>query len=87
LNHDSSHPGGWQSVEDSPMAQKTNMIPMASGGGLGRRVLGVLIALAILGMVIHDPAGSAETVVGIVQWVGNVIDALSTFGRALSERA
>lgn len=69
------------------MAQKTNIVPMAAGGGLGRRILATLVVLAILGMVINDPAGSAHTVVGIARFVGNVIGAFSEFGRALSGRS
>lgn len=47
VNHDSSrsHPGGWQSVEDASMAQKTSMIPMASGGRLGQRIMGAFAAV------------------------------------------
>jgi hypothetical protein len=78
-------PGGWTDEEDVQMAQKT-MMPMASGGGIGRKIVAWLVALTILAMVIHDPAGSARTIAGIVQWATGVISDLSTFGRALSEQ-
>lgn len=66
------------------MAQKATMLPMA-GGGVGHKIVAWLVVLTILAMVIHDPAGSARTVTGIVEWAGSVIDAFSEFGRALSE--
>jgi hypothetical protein len=68
------------------MAKKTTMMPMAGGGGVGHKIVAGLVLLTILAMVIHDPMGSAHTVVGIVEWVGGVIDAFSAFGRALSDQ-
>jgi hypothetical protein len=68
------------------MAQKT-MMPMASGGGIGHKIVAWLITLTILAMVIHDPAGSAHTIAGITKWAGGVIDHLSTFGQALSKQS
>ena len=70
------------------MAHKTTMAPMVGAdGGLGRKIVGVLVTLAVLAMVIHDPAGSAHTVVAVAQWAGTVVDALSKFGQALSGRS
>lgn len=70
------------------MARKTTMAPMVGAdGGLGRKIVTGLVVLAVLAMVIKDPAGSAHTVVAVLRWAGDVVEALSTFGQALSGRA
>lgn len=69
------------------MARKTQMMPTVGGSGIGGRIATVVIVLVVLTLVIKNPTGSAHTVVALAHWVSNVIDALSTFGQALSGRS
>jgi hypothetical protein len=67
------------------MARKATMMPMTSGrSGTGRRLLAALVALVLVALVLRDPVGAAHTVQRLAGWASDVIDALSTFGSALS---
>jgi hypothetical protein len=69
------------------MARRTTTMPLIAGGGsgAGRRAGTVLIALLLLALVIRDPIGAAHTVQRLAAWAGDLVDALGTFGSALSE--
>lgn len=67
------------------MSRRTAMMPMA-GGGAGGRVMGALVALALLTLVIRDPVGAAQMVRTLLGWAGTVIDGLATFASALAGR-
>lgn len=70
------------------MARKTDLTSMlGTGSGIGRKIVMVLVGLVVLTLVIRNPVGSANTVVSVWQWASHVIDALSTFGQALSGRS
>jgi hypothetical protein len=67
------------------MARKATMMPMTSGGsGTGRRLLAALVALVLVALVLRDPVGAAHTVQRLASWASDVVDAISTFGSALS---
>jgi hypothetical protein len=66
------------------MARKATMMPMASGGGLGRRVVATLVGFVLLALVIRDPVGAAHTVQQLATWASEALDALEAFGAALS---
>jgi hypothetical protein len=66
------------------MARRTAMMPMASGSGLGRRVVGTLVVLGLLALVIRDPVGAAHTVQQLAGWATDALDSLEKFGAALS---
>lgn len=68
------------------MAKKQAMMPMmgGNGGGTGRRVVGTLAGLVLLGVVLRDPVGAAHAVQQAGAWFGLVLDGLISFGSALS---
>lgn len=66
------------------MNRKTAMMPMMSGGGFGRRVVAALAGLVLLALVLRDPVGAAQAGKQAAAWVGEFLDALETFGAALS---
>lgn len=66
------------------MGRKQAMMPMA-GRGSSRRVVTILVGLALLGLVIRDPAGAAHTVQQVATWADSVLSALTSFGSALSK--
>jgi hypothetical protein len=66
------------------MAKKQTMMPLPTGGGTGRRVVLALVALALLALVIRDPAGAATITRQLAAWGGIVLDGLVAFFRALS---
>ena len=68
------------------MARRATTMPVIAGGGsgAGRRAVIVLIALVLLALVLRDPVGAAHTIQRLAGWAGDVVDALSTFGSALS---
>lgn len=67
------------------MGRKTTMMPTMSGGGTGRRLIAVVVAVALLSLVLRDPIGAANAVQQMAVWGGAVLDALSTFGSAVSK--
>ncbi|GLZ36351.1 hypothetical protein Lesp02_85380 [Lentzea sp. NBRC 105346] len=67
------------------MGRKQAMMPMMNGSGAGRRVVGVLVGLVLLGLVLRDPVGAAGTVRQAASWVGSVLDALTSFGSTLAK--
>ena len=71
------------SLTEEAMSRRTAMMPMTTGGA-GSRVVGVLVALALLTLIIRDPVGAAQTVRTLLGWAGDVIDGLATFAAALS---
>jgi hypothetical protein len=66
------------------MSRKTAMMPMMSGGGSGRRVVAALVGLVLLALMLRDPVSAAQVGKQVAAWVGEVLDALETFGAALS---
>lgn len=66
------------------MAKNQTMMPLPTGGGTGRRVVLSLVALAMLALVIRDPAGAAVITRQLATWGGAVLDGLVAFFRALS---
>lgn len=67
------------------MGRKQTMMPTMSGSGSGRRVVTILVGLVLLGLVIRDPVGAAHAVQHMTAWAGSVLDALTSFGSALSK--
>jgi hypothetical protein len=61
------------------------MMPMTSGTGTGRRLLVTLVAIVVVALVIRDPDGAAHVVQRLAAGASEVLDALTTFGSALSE--
>jgi hypothetical protein len=57
-----------------------NMLPMKTGGALGK-VMSVLITLAVLALIVQHPADAATWAISIVRLLGRVISGISTFLR------
>jgi hypothetical protein len=57
-----------------------NMLPMKTGGALGK-VVSVLITLAVLALIVQHPADAATWAISIVRLLGRVISGFSTFLR------
>lgn len=66
------------------MAKKQTMMPTMGGGGTGRKVLGTVVCLLLLGLILRDPIGAAHAAQQAGAWIGAVLDALTTFGKAVS---
>ncbi|WP_394615281.1 hypothetical protein JNUCC0626_36585 [Lentzea sp. JNUCC 0626] len=66
------------------MSKKQTMMPLPTGGGTGRRAVVVLVALAVLALIIRDPAGAAVIARLLATWGGAVLDGLVAFFQALS---
>ncbi len=49
-----------------------------------KRVLGVLVIGFVLFYLVNQPEGAADTVRGIIAWVGQAVTALITFFTALT---
>lgn len=60
-----------------------NAFPMKTGGAVSK-VVGLLVALAVIALVIKHPAESADTVTGLFRAIGAVIDGIGAFLRELS---
>ena len=53
--------------------------PMKTGSGLLSKLIGTLIVIAILAMVIKEPANAASFVTGAFHLASGAIDGISTF--------
>jgi hypothetical protein len=58
------------------------MLPMKAGGGLAGKVIGTLVALAVLALIVQHPADAAGWAVSAVHLVGKVISGIGAFLRA-----
>lgn len=58
---------------------RNSMLPMKTGSGLLGKIVGGLIALAVLTLVIKYPAEAASWVTSLFQWAGSAVDGISTF--------
>ena len=67
------------------MGRKQSMVPTMSGSGSGRRLVGVLVVLVLLGLVLRDPIGTAHKVHQLAAWASTALDALASFGSAVSK--
>lgn len=65
------------------MAKKQTMMPLPTGGGTGRRLLGLVVIGVLVALVIRDPAGSATAARQLLGWGGTALDSLATFAGAL----
>lgn len=61
------------------MAKSQNPFEFKTGGGLLKKVMGVLIGLAVLCLVVKSPAEAAAFVTGVFRLIGQVIDGISAF--------
>lgn len=64
---------------------RKQMMPTMPGSGSGRRAISALVAVALLVLVLRDPVGAAHAVQQAARWGGAVLDALTSFGSALSK--
>lgn len=53
--------------------------PMKTGSGFLAKLIVSLVLIAVLTMVIKNPAGTAAWVTGLVHAIGTAIDGLSSF--------
>ncbi|SES37930.1 hypothetical protein SAMN05216188_14610 [Lentzea xinjiangensis] len=67
------------------MGRKQTMMPTVGGGGRGGRLMAVGIGLVLLGLILRDPVGAAHLARQAAVWFGSVLEALSSFGSALSQ--
>lgn len=61
------------------MAKSQNPFEFKTGGGLFKKVVGVLIGLAVLCLVVKSPTDAAAFVTGVFHLVGQVVDGISAF--------
>jgi NAD(P)-dependent dehydrogenase (short-subunit alcohol dehydrogenase family) len=73
-------------MTEEVMARRSTTMPVITGGGsgIGRRVVTALVVLVLLALVLREPVGAAHAVQRLAGWAGDVVDALGTFGSALS---
>jgi hypothetical protein len=77
---------GSATTEDE-MARRTTMMPMtgmATGGGVGGKLLAGLVVFGLIALVINDPAGAAFVAHRVASALGHVIDGISTFTMELA---
>ena len=65
------------------MSRKNTLPTITSGGGVGKKILGGLIAAALLMLVVRNPADAAEWAKNALHAVLAVIDGLASFFRQL----
>jgi hypothetical protein len=63
------------------MAMPKNVFPMETGGGVLRKVAGVLVALAVLALVVKHPNDAATWVSSVFRMLGGMVDGISEFLR------
>lgn len=69
------------------MARRTTMMPMsgvATGGGVGGKLLVGLVLVGLIALVINDPAGAAFVAHRVGSVLGHVIDGVSAFTMELA---
>lgn len=65
------------------MAKRGTQIPIPTGGGLFRKIVGLAVLIALLAIVIKHPAEAAAAATSAVGFVGSVIDGLWSFVQQL----
>jgi hypothetical protein len=66
------------------MGRKTSPVVQEKSGSVRGKVIGVLIALAVLAVVVKHPADAAIFARAAVGWIGAVGDALASFGQHIA---
>ena len=61
----------------------STQIPMPSGGGLLRKIVGVGVVIALLVIVVKHPADAAASATDLAGFVGSLIDGLWSFVQQL----
>lgn len=62
-----------------------SMVPMPSGGGgVLSKVIGILIALAVVAVVVKHPSDSAGWVQGLFDLGGDAVDGIASFIHTLA---
>jgi hypothetical protein len=61
----------------------TTQIPMPTGGGLGRKIVGLAVVIALLVIVVKHPADAAAAATGVAEFAGDVVDGLWSFVQQL----
>jgi hypothetical protein len=72
-------------AEEVIMGKQPTMWPAPSKGGVLGKLVGWLIGLALLFLLIHDPAQFAGWVKGVAQMFESLIVALAQFIQVLSK--
>lgn len=65
------------------MAKRGTQIPIPTGGGLLRKIIGLAVVIALLVIVIKHPADAAAAATSAARFVGSVIDGLWSFVQQL----
>jgi hypothetical protein len=68
---------------EDAMAKRGTQVPMPIGGGLGRKVIGLAVVIALLVIVIKHPSGAAAVATGAAKFLGGVIEGLWSFVQQL----
>ena len=61
------------------MAKNTMPMMPSSGGGVGKKLIGVLLGLAVLTLIVKQPNTAAELATGLFTTLGGAVDSVSTF--------
>lgn len=61
----------------------SNAVPGSKGGGCVGTLVSVAVVIAIVTMLIKDPAGTAASAGAVIDWIRHAISAFVTFGRDL----
>jgi hypothetical protein len=67
------------------MAKRGTQIPIPTGGGPLRKIVGLAVLIALLVIVIKHPAGAAAAATGAARFTGDVIDGLWSFVQLLGD--
>ena len=62
---------------------RNSMLPMKTGGGILSKVIGALVALAVLTLVVKYPTEAAHSVGSLMHLAGRFIDGVAAFLRDL----
>lgn len=65
------------------MAKNTMPMMPTAGGGAGKKLLGVLLGLAVLTLIVKQPHTAADLATGLVATAGGAIDSMTTFLTAM----
>ncbi|MHA6623901.1 hypothetical protein ACU61A_00695 [Pseudonocardia sichuanensis] len=60
-------------------------MPLAHGGGTGRRVFALMMGITVFALVLREPVGAADAVERALAWAGDALDSLVQFAAALSD--
>jgi hypothetical protein len=65
------------------MTKQQSMFPMKTGGGLLSKIVWLVVVLAVLMLIIHNPSEAAGWASGLFHLGGQIVNGLAAFLRNL----